>query len=226
MSFFNFGNRNTMRPTKSHKHQRRNTLSQYAQKTLHATLGSATMTTAVQCPPGEDENDWIGCNAIDFFNELSLLYASIESKCTAESCPIMCASGYQYFWKDGVKVMRPTPLPAPQYVDAMMQWAESQLNDPSIFPTTVGQTYPKKFKKICKTIFKRFFRVYAHLYHHHFSELVAMGAEGIINTCFKHFLFFVLEFDLISQQEMAPLADLIARFSAEEEAKAKRSADE
>jgi MOB kinase activator 1 len=79
----------------------------------------------------------------------------------------------------------------------MMQWAESQLNDPSVFPPNSGAVYPKDFRKKAGKLFQRFFRVYAHLYHEHFRDLLQLGAEGIINTCFKHFLFFAIEFDLV-----------------------------
>ena len=72
------------------------------------------------------------------------------------------------------------------------------------------------------TIFKRMFRVYAHIYHCHFEQVrllnlsvalisvvglglllhfylqvVSMGAEAHLNTCFKHFVYFVMEFDLV-----------------------------
>jgi hypothetical protein len=40
-------------------------------------------------------------------------------------------------------------------------------------------------------IFKRLFRVYAHIYHSHFQKIVGLGAEAHLNTCFKHFIYFV-----------------------------------
>jgi MOB kinase activator 1 len=210
----------TFRPLKKQNNSKRQTLAEYTKKTIHATLGGMAMTLAVRLPDGEDVNDWISCNAVDFFNELSLLYASCENVCTPESCPAMTAGErYSYRWADGVKVKKPQQLSAPDYVEAMMVWAESQLNDPAIFPVQPGQPYPRNFLQSCKQIFKRFFRVYAHLYHHHFQALHQMGAEGIINTCFKHFLFFILEFDLVHDSELAPLADLIERFKKEEAAK-------
>lgn len=39
-----------------------------------------------------------------------------------------------------------------------------------------------------------------------------MGEEAHLNTCFKHFVFFVVEFDLIEEKELAPLKDLIDSF--------------
>ena len=60
-----------------------------------------------------------------------------------------------------------------------------------------------------KVIFKRLFRVYAHMYHSHFKVFVDLTAEVHLNTCFKRFVFFILEFDLVQNKELAPLRDLI-----------------
>ena len=72
-----------------------------------------------------------------------------------------------------------------------------------------GTAFPKNFQSIVKDIFKRLFRVYAHIYHHHFQQIVAVQAEAHLNTCFKHFIYFVVEFELIDKKELAPLEDLI-----------------
>jgi len=40
----------------------------------------------------------------------------------------------------------------------------------------------------------------------------SLGEEAHLNTCFKHFLLFALEFDLVDKKEMAPLAKLIEQF--------------
>jgi len=45
---------------------------------------------------------------------------------------------YEYLWEDGVKYKRPTKLPAPEYVDALMNWAQNLLDDEAIFPNKIG----------------------------------------------------------------------------------------
>ena len=50
-----------------------------------------------------------------------------------------------------------------------------------------------------------------------FEEFIAIKAEPHLNTCFKHFIFFVLEFDLMSEKEYEPLKELIASFIARAE---------
>ncbi len=102
--------------------------------------------------------------ATDFFNEISMLYGTISEYCTKASCPVMAAGDCRYLWADK-KITKPIECSAPEYVDNLMNWVESQLNDETIFPIKFDSSYPKKFHAICSTIYKRFFRVYAHIYH-------------------------------------------------------------
>lgn len=51
---------------------------------------------------------------------------------------ILILSSYEYLWEDGVKYKRPTKLPAPDYVDALMNWAQSLLDDEAVFPNKIG----------------------------------------------------------------------------------------
>jgi hypothetical protein len=41
------------------------------------------------------------------------------------------------------------------------------------------------------------------------KKIVGLGAEAHLNTCFKHFIYFVHEFKLIDPKELQPLKDLI-----------------
>jgi hypothetical protein len=66
-----------------------------------------------------------------------------------------------------------------------------QIDDPSVFPGQFGEPFPPNFMEVVRTIFKRLFRVYAHIYHSHFKQVCSLGEEAHLNTCFKHFIFFV-----------------------------------
>ena len=116
---------------------------------------------------------------------------------------------YEYHWADGTKVTTAIKCSAPEYVDYLMVWVQGLLDDEQIFPSKIGEPFPKNFLLIIKNIFKRLFRVYGHIYHHHFPKIVALGEEAHLNTSFKHFLFFVLEFSLVEKRELAPLQELI-----------------
>ena len=62
---------------------------------------------------------------------------------------------------------------------------------------------------VTKNIFKRLFRIYGHIYHSHFPKIVSLGEEAHLNTSFKHFIYFVQEFQLIEKKELMPLQELI-----------------
>ena len=100
-----------------------------------------------------------------------------------------------------------------------MTWVQSQLDDETLFPSKIGVPFPKNFLAIAKTILKRLFRVYAHIYHSHFNVVVSLNEEAHLNTSFKHFIYFVQEFDLIEKKELAPMQELIDRLIAKDEAK-------
>eukprot|EP01126_Amoeba_proteus_P055825 TRINITY_DN6953_c0_g1_i17.p1 TRINITY_DN6953_c0_g1~~TRINITY_DN6953_c0_g1_i17.p1 ORF type:complete len:108 (+),score=22.03 TRINITY_DN6953_c0_g1_i17:280-603(+) len=79
--------------------------------------------------------------------------------------------------------------------------------------TTMDKPFPRAFREEVKVIMKRLFRVFAHLYVHHFHRIQELQEEAHLNAAFKHFLFFVEEFDLIEKKELLPLAELIEKFT-------------
>lgn len=44
---------------------------------IDATLGSGNLREAVLLPPGEDLNEWLAVNTVDFYNAISMLYATL-----------------------------------------------------------------------------------------------------------------------------------------------------
>jgi MOB kinase activator 1 len=220
MAFLFSGMRNkTFKPVKKYRKAKKARVSEFAK----ATLGSGNMRSAVVLPKGEDKDEWLAVNTVDFFNEISLLYGTITEFCTPSTCPVMCAGpNYEYLWADGQKVKKPIKVSAPEYVDLLMSWVETQLNDENIFPLQLGTPFPKNFDSIVKKIFRRLFRIYAHIYHSHFQKIVGLGAEAHLNTCFKHFIYFVHEFRLVPAQELSPLSDLIQSLMGKSRARGRK----
>lgn len=149
---------------------------------------------------------------VDFVNGLNILYGSLTETCTPSTCPSMSAgSEYEYLWlnKKDKDYKKPTSLPAPQYITLLMDWVESYLNDKTIFPDDPSTPFPKEFSKIVRDIFKRLFRVYAHMFCAHLEDVKKLGEHAHLNTSFKHFMYFVFEFDLIPTTELVPLREVI-----------------
>lgn len=75
---------------------------------IEATLGSGNLMDAVRLPPGEDLNEWLAVNTVDFYNALSVLYSTLDEFCTCLACEVMTAGcKYEYLWADGVKQKKP-----------------------------------------------------------------------------------------------------------------------
>ncbi|XP_067846149.1 MOB kinase activator 3C-like [Heptranchias perlo] len=176
-------------------------------KKAQASLKSGVdLKTVVQLPAGENLNDWIAVNTVDFFNRINLIYGTICEYCTERSCPVMSGGlKYEYRWQDEHKYKRPTKVTAPQYMNLLMDWIETLINNEENFPTRVGVPFPKNFMQLCKKILTRLFRVFVHVYIHHFDRITTMGAEAHVNTCYKHFYYFVTEFNLTDERELEPL---------------------
>lgn len=47
------------------------------------TLGSGNMSLAVELPNGEELNEWLAVNTIEFYNEISILYGTLMEVCRA-----------------------------------------------------------------------------------------------------------------------------------------------
>ncbi|PWA26801.1 hypothetical protein CCH79_00001125 [Gambusia affinis] len=161
-------------------------------KHAEATLGSGNLRMAVMLPEGEDLNEWVAVNTVDFFNQINMLYGTITDFCTEESCPVMSAGPkYEYHWADGTNIKKPIKCSAPKYIDYLMTWVQDQLDDETLFPSKIGVPFKRNFMSVAKTILKRLFRVYAHIYHQHFDSVMQLQEEAHLNTSFKHFIFFV-----------------------------------
>ena len=152
---------------------------------------------------------------LDFFNKIQILYENFGELCTAESCPVMNAgSKYEYKWADGVKVKKPISCTAPEYIDNLMSWVQDKLEDTTLFPQEPNVPFPKIFRATVKDIFRRLFRVYAHLYLSHAHHIEQENFTAHINTCGRHFVFFIQEFDLVEKKQLEPLASIISEWDA------------
>uniref|UniRef100_A0A0G4HCQ9 Uncharacterized protein n=1 Tax=Chromera velia CCMP2878 TaxID=1169474 RepID=A0A0G4HCQ9_9ALVE len=174
-----------------------------------ATLGMGNLKLAVKKPPNVDQDEWIAVKTMDMYNEVGLLWSATADFCTDLGCPIMAAgTKFEYRW-----AFRPDRPPekisAPQYMEHLVKWCDAKLRDTTLFPIEPGVPFPPHFRQEVSGMLRRIFRVYAHVYYHHFKEVQKAGAEAHLNCCFKHFLFFVREFNLVSMEDLEPLKALV-----------------
>lgn len=214
MPLFNFFNKDfasTTKKSKNGKKIKKGTLRHTLKRNLKQNLAKGTFTSvkdAVKCPPGENQNEWIAMNVIELYNTVGLVYSLVSGECTDEKCPTMSAgASVQYYWADGDKIKKPIKVSAPEYVNYLQAWINSQLDNENIFPTE-GE-FPKDFIEHVKTILKRMFRVYAHIFCHHLEKISSVDASEHFAICFKHFYFFIKEFDLVEDSDLLPMKTFI-----------------
>ncbi|KAI9885093.1 MAG: ATP synthase F0 subcomplex subunit OSCP atp5 [Watsoniomyces obsoletus] len=203
----NARSRGAFRPRNANKGTSSYQLRQFAE----ATLGSGSLRKAVKLPEGEDLNEWLAVNVVDFYNQINLLYGSITEFCSPQSCPEMKATDeFEYLWQDSENFKRPTKMPAPEYIEHLMAWVQGNIDNEQTFPSRIGVPFSKTFPALIRQMFKRLYRVYAHIYCHHYPVVVQLGLEPHLNTSFKHYVLFIDEHNLASGKDYwGPLGDLV-----------------
>lgn len=150
------------------------------------------------------------------------------SKSSPSKC-IVCRwwDRFEYLWQDSESFKRPTKMPAPEYIEHLMAWVQSNIDNESMFPSRIGAfdqslgskwcwfgipgvPFPKTFPALIRQIVKRLYRIYAHIYCHHYPVVVQLGLEPHLNTSFKHYVLFIDEHSLASGKDFwGPLGDLV-----------------
>ena len=64
---------------------------EYSVTSILGSVCSGNLRLAVMLPEGEDLNEWVAVNTVDFFNQINMLYGTITEFCTEQSCPVMSA---------------------------------------------------------------------------------------------------------------------------------------
>jgi MOB kinase activator 1 len=210
----------TFQPLRHRSGTMRDRLHGYTKRTLGA---GGSMNEAVALPPGESCAGWVAVHAIDFYNDVSTIWAVmatdpyLNSFRPGEGFP----SGVEYRWSpdsttsatDGTTAA--ISVSAPVYVEKVLHWIAEQINDETKFPDDddeaeslrVFQT--PQFAALCGQIFRRIFRVYGIIYSSFFGTLEALDMAPHLNTAFKHFMFFCTEFGLLPERELEPLEVLV-----------------
>jgi len=162
-------------------------------------------------------NEWIAMNTMEIYNNTHLVYGFVSEFCTPKSCPEMTAGPkYSYLWEDAHDYVKPTAMPAYQYVEALFLWVSQQLDDDSIFPQTPQPgRVSKNFLPTVKKIWKRLARVYFHIYCHHWKNIVELEAEPHLNTCFKHFFYFAIHYELLALKDFEPVEELVKKIQTD-----------
>jgi len=197
------------RPQRNHRPDSKQLeLHRYSERTL----GTGNLREAVTLPPGEDRREWLAMKTTDHFNDTATVFGLLHTTCTEHTYPTTTAgpvgAGREGATRHSV-----------EYFPRLFEWVQSEIDDPTLFPTEPGAPFPPDFDTRVCDIFRRLFRVFAHILHSHSDTITQLGAQPHVNTSFKHFMYTVTEFDLIPNAELAPLRPLIDKLFREDDAR-------
>ena len=48
---------------------------------------------------------------------------------------------FEYLWQDSENFKRPTKMPAPEYVEHLMAWVQSNVDNEQMFPSRIGNPF-------------------------------------------------------------------------------------
>jgi MOB kinase activator 1 len=204
---------NTFTPVQHRSGTLRDRLHSYTKRTLGA---GGSMNDAVRLPPGESCAAWVAVHAIDFYNDVSTIWAVMSSDPYLSSFQPGDGfpSGVEYRWSNHSQ-SEAVSVSAPVYIDKVLLWVVDQMNDESKFPDDDDEEKALRifqtpaFAALCGQIFRRLFRVYGIIYSSFFATLEALEMAPHLNSCFKHFMFFCTEFGLLPEREIEPLEVLV-----------------
>lgn len=53
---------------------------------------------------------------------------------------------FEYLWQDKDKYKKPTKMPAPEYIQHLMVWVQSNIDNEAVFPSANGMSKSLTFK--------------------------------------------------------------------------------
>jgi len=100
---------------------------------------------------------------------------------------------------------------------------EAKLGNAEVFPVESGVEFPSECIPEIRIMLKRLFRVYAHIYHKHFNVVKEMDLTASLNSCFKHLVMFVVEFQLLYRDDVDSMKDLLVKWKFWEKMKSRKA---
>ena len=160
-------------------------------ETLRKTLGTGNLRETVAKPDSISLEQWIIGGTSVFVQHTERIYSILGAVCTHTSCPCMGAGPRcEYLWgDDGTSDEAPARLSAPAHVGRLLEWAQFELDDPTLLPRpaleadSLSLSY---FHQRMGFLYRRLLRVYAHIYSRHLADVEKLGAEKLLNSTLKH----------------------------------------
>lgn len=167
---------------------------------------------AVVLPEGTDEDEFLAGEFVDFFSEVSTLFQleEVQEVCSELTEPGQgFPRGIEYRWADA-SATTAQRVSAPAYIVHVLAWIQDMFQNAAVFPVSLDDAFPATFKETYMSeLCTRLFRVFAVFYHTFLDTFEALGVDNHLHSTFKHFIFFVVHFDLVQPKEHRALKTVI-----------------
>lgn len=70
-------------------------------------------------------------------------------------CSLSNTYRFEYLWQDAENFKRPTKMPAPTYIEHLMAWVQSNIDNESVFPSRIGTVVFHIVHYLCTNINRR-----------------------------------------------------------------------
>lgn len=178
-------------------------------------LNPDNLLKAVEIPEGIFKEEWLKFNIVEFFNDISLIWGTISKDLPVQEVGEGFPDGIEYRYKIGSSTKSKNRQPkvikcsALEYVSFVMDFINNKIDS---FPSDECQKISETnqfFMDDIHEIAKKLFRIYAIIVTKHHIELEYLDLNQVVNTSFKHFLYFIWMFQLVPEREFMPIQSLV-----------------
>lgn len=168
-------------------------------------LTKSKLLEMIALPPGESLEEWIASNMFEFVNSVSILFSTIDSFCTEETCPLMMIGS------NLIPELSKNSLSAPNFIKDTLKTSELLFGNRRYFPIDEDDSVPKEFWESTRRIALGLYWIFSHLYYRHYKVYKELGISDFLNASFKHFILFVNEFSLIEIKMMGNMKKMVTK---------------
>lgn len=169
---------------------------------------------AVEILEGIFKEEWLKFNIVEFYNDISLIWGTISRDLPVQEVGHGFPEGFEYRYKiASVKNKNRQPkvvkCSASQYINFVMDFINNKIDS---FPSDESKKSIEMnefFLKDTMEIAKKLFRVYAIILSKHHIQLEYLDLNQVVNTSFKHFLYFIWRFSLVPEREFMPIQTIV-----------------
>lgn len=190
--------------------------------------GQDDIFSCVALPQDEYVAGWVAVHLVEFWRDVASVWNVLSNDTSArlylqrfrpgEGFP----PGAVYYLEGtgGEGTARPPLMSAPAYAEATVEWIGECVADREVTRLALSRDeedrifrgYEKqnpRFAILSGKIIRRIFRVYGIVYCSMYRIAERMRIAPYVNEVFERFMFFCLEFDLLADNEIEPLAMLV-----------------